>query len=376
MNAVLNTVEVSGNGSTLTKASTQWASRPMDERFTSLIDLNDHCKELHHNSRSAVVSTRDIEAIPDGRDGLKIMGSKGNTVDVSHWAFGQICQRAKAPASYLRSLPAPMAADCLNYGLRFGDEAQDIQLLLTRRKDLGIDLRAATSDKYGRIYNSTISQALVDRFGDGVNGQFTVPKVFGKREPITKQNTTLYAGDRDMFVFLADEDRRIPVYNRRNGEQGSLARGFFVWNSEVGSATFGIGMFLFDYVCQNRIVWGAQGYQEIKIRHTKSAPHRWIEEIAPAIISYSESSMTGTQALIAAAQAKRIDDLDAFLAARRFTASQISGIRAAHAADEGRPIETLWDLTTGMTAYARDIPHQADRVDLERAAGKVLQMAA
>ena len=86
--------------------------------------------------------------------------------------------------------------------------------------------------------------------------------------------------------------------------------------------------------------------------------------------------MTGTQALIAAAQTKRIDDLDAFLATRRFTASQISGIRAAHAADEGRPIETLWDLTTGMTAYARDIPHQADRVDLERAAGKVLQMAA
>ena len=110
MNAVLNTVEVSGNGSTLTKASTQWASRPMDERFTSLIDLNDHCKELHHNSRSAVVSTRDIEAIPDGRDGLKIMGSKGNTVDVSHWAFGQICQRAKAPASYfclLYTSPSP-----------------------------------------------------------------------------------------------------------------------------------------------------------------------------------------------------------------------------------------------------------------------------
>jgi hypothetical protein len=33
-----------------------------------------------------------------------------------------------------------------------------------------------------------------------------VPGEFGQRVAVTKQNTTLYASDRDMFVFLADEE--------------------------------------------------------------------------------------------------------------------------------------------------------------------------
>jgi hypothetical protein len=81
-----------------------------------------------------------------------------------------------------------------------------------------------------------------------------------------------------MFVFLADEERRIEIPNRRNGQPGSLARGFFVWNSEVGNTTLGAGFFLFDYVCCNRYVWGADQYTEVRIRHTSGAPDRWIEE--------------------------------------------------------------------------------------------------
>ena len=193
---------------------------------------------------------------------------------------------------------------------------------------------------------------------------------------IRDSNTTLYAGDRDMFVFLADEERRIEVPNRRDGQTGSLSRGFFVWNSEVGSATFGVGLFLFDYVCSNRIVWGAQDYKEIKIRHTSGAPHRWLDEVAPAIQAYAQSSIGPMQATIEAAQRKKVDDLDAFLKARRFTGSQIGGIRAAHAADEGRPMETLWDVATGVTAYARGIVHQDDRVEIERRGGEILALAA
>jgi hypothetical protein len=33
-----------------------------------------------------------------------------------------------------------------------------------------------------------------------------------------------------------------------------------VWNSEVGKTTLGAGFFLFDYVCCNRIIWGADQY--------------------------------------------------------------------------------------------------------------------
>jgi hypothetical protein len=36
-----------------------------------------------------------------------------------------------------------------------------------------------------------------------------VPGEFGNRVTVTKDNTTLFASDRDMFVFLADEENVI-----------------------------------------------------------------------------------------------------------------------------------------------------------------------
>lgn len=366
----------------LTQASRQWSSRPTDERFTSLTALNAHCAAIRNSSSGRVVSSRRLEAVPveDDSRAIRLHGPNGVPVDMTHWSFGQLASRAGAPAGYLRDLPAPLAADCINYGLRFHRDVEDLGVLLTKGDEAAPyarpQLRAVTGPNYGRIWNSTITQALVERFGDGVTGDFRVPGEFGKRVAVTKANTTLYASDRDMFVFLADEENRITVPNRRDGRAGSLARGFFVWNSEVGDTTFGIGLFLFDYVCMNRIVWGAEGYQEIRVRHTSGAPDRWIEEVVPAIEAYAASSAQPVEAMLAGAQSKRVDDLDAFLKNRRFNRTQVSNIRAAFVADEQRPIETLWDVATGITAYARAIPHQNDRVALEREAGKILGMAA
>ncbi len=194
---------------------------------------------------------------------------------------------------------------------------------------------------------------------------------------ITKENTTLYAGDRDMFIFLADEERRIEVPNRRNGQPGSLARGFFVWNSEVGAATLGIATFLFDYCCSNRIVWGAEGVQEIRIRHTSGAPHRMIENVVPALQRYAEASATGIQDQIKDAMAHKLaskDRVTQFLE-KRFTKSQAKAIALAHIDEEARPIESLWDVTVGATAYAKSLTNQDDRVAIERKAGDVLRMA-
>jgi hypothetical protein len=46
----------------------------------------------------------------------------------------------------------------------------------------------------------------------------------------------------------------------------------------------------------------------------------------------------------------------------------------AHMLDEGRPVETVWDAVTAATAYARDIPYTADRVELETQAGLMLDL--
>src|SRR5882672_2982755 len=303
----------------LMKASNQWATRPADERFTSLLDMHSHFVEQRQLSRAKVVASRNIHVLPEpDNKGLLVAGPQGQGFAPTHWAFGQLAQLAEAPASYLRSIPSPLAADCINYGLQFKRDIEDVGLLLYKNGSPVI--RAATGPNYGRIWNSDIVNGLVKQFGDGLTGDFRVPGEFGKHVDVTKANTTLYAGDRDMFVFLADEEHRIEVPNRRNGEAGSFARGFFVWNSEVGKTTFGIGTFLFDYVCCNRIVWGAEGYGEISIRHTASAPERFIEQAAPALQLYAQSSTQSITKAVQAARAARIDKngatVDDFLSKR------------------------------------------------------------
>ena len=374
----------------LMQANKQWSTRPDDQRFLSLTSLNDYCASQRSHSAAKIVSSRALTVHPVQGDteALMLTGPNGAPVNVTNWSFSQLAARAGAPAGYMRDLPAPLAADCLNYGLHHARDVAEVGVLLTKQAPIGgsptphtnvstaATARAVTGPNYGRIWNSTITQALVNQFGDGLTGKFRVPSEFGNLDaPITKQSTTLYASDRDMWVFLADEVNRIELPHRRNGKTGTLARGFFVSNSEVGACTFVLGQFLFDYMCGNHIIWGVEEFQELRIRHTAGAPDRYIEQARPALEAMANASSVGMVDMLKAAQGKKVEDIDTFLNAR-FSKSQSSAIKAAHMADEQRPIESLWDVATGVTAYAREIQHTDQRVQLEREAGKILKLAA
>jgi hypothetical protein len=362
----------------LTKASSEWMKRPPEERFTSLHDMHNVAKTYRGEAITRVVANRDIKAAPiDGEPNGLALVIGGVPARPSHHAFNQMASLVGAPSGYLRTLPAPMVADCLNYGLFSQRRVQEIGTLVHTPPTTTGTMMAATGPNFGRVWNDDVIAALIERFGDGITGDFTVPGEFGRAVTVDKGNTTLYRSDRDMFVFLADEKNRITIPNRRNGRSGSLARGFFLWNSEVGAATLGISTFLFDYACSNRIVWGATEHKEVRLRHTSGAPHRWIEEIAPALEIYAQSSAASITEAITKAQAARLGDEDAvndFLS-RRFTFAQASAIKLAHMTEEDRPVETIWDAVTAITAYAKRDKYQASRIEIEREAGKVLDLA-
>jgi hypothetical protein len=367
--------------STLTQANKQWANRPAEERFLSLPEMHSKAVADRAISRALVTSSRKLRAVPaaDNR-GLVIEGAAGVQYAPTHWAFGQAAALTGAPAAYLRELPAPLAADCLNFGFQCA-RAEDVGVLLKRDDDAGAgelagSIAAMTGPKYGRIWNNDVLAALIDRFGDGRSGDFRIPGEFGREVEITRDNTTLFAGDRDMFVFLADEVNRIELPGRRDGQAGELARGFFVSNSQVGAGALRVKTFLFDYVCSNRIVWGAHELDEIAIRHTASAPDRFIDEVTPALVEYSRAASSETVGKLRGAQAQRIGDeerVNKFLA-QRFGPRVAERVKAAHMAEENRPIETLWDAVTGATAYAKSIQYTADRVDFETKAGEILDL--
>lgn len=365
----------------LLKASHQWKYRPDDERFLNLPSLRDKCAQMREASVARTLHPKVLECRPVESDmeefdneAMVIVGPDGVAAGMTHFSFGQITRLAHAPADYLRTLPSDLAADNVNWGLK-NQRNKDIGVLL-HQTPKGNVLRAATGANYGRVWNDSVVDSIINHFGDGVTGDFRVPGVFGNQlKEVTLGNTTIYGGERDMYIFLADERNRIEIPNRRDGKPGFLARGIFFWNSEVGAESLGVATFLFDFACSNRIIYGATEYREFRIRHSKFAPARFMREVAPAITAYANSSSAGLEKKIHEAMNKRYKSEQAVheVLAKRFTKNVAAAIKAVHLTEEQRPIETVWDATVAITAYARGIGAQHERVEYEREAGKLLE---
>lgn len=75
---------------------------------------------------------------------------------------------------------------------------------------------------------------------------------YNPRVDISKDTATLYASDRDVFLFLVDDLNPIEAGTLPDGNPDLFFRGFYCWNSEVGAKTLGLASFYLRAVCQNR----------------------------------------------------------------------------------------------------------------------------
>jgi hypothetical protein len=193
---------------------------------------------------------------------------------------------------------------------------------------------------------------------------------------ITKQTTTLFASDRDIFLFLVDDKNPIEVGKLANGEPDLLFRGFYVWNSEVGARTFGIATMYLRGVCQNRCLWGVEGFSETTFRHSAGAPARFMSDAAPSLLSFSEGSTSKLIAGVTEAKAQVVaaneEERIEFLVKFGFSRKQALEMIITHITEEGREPESVWDFAQAITAEARGLQYQDQRVQLEQKAGKLL----
>lgn len=175
----------------------------------------------------------------------------------------------------------------------------------------------------------------------------------------------------------------IPVRSKQagwpNGEPDLYFRGFYAWNSEVGSKSLGIASFYLRAVCANRNLWGTENFEEISIRHSKFAGQRFAHEAAPALTNFTNSSPAPFVAGIRAARERIVasndEDRQAFLRRRGFSKSETGKIIQTVLSEEGRPPESIFDFVQGITALARNRTHQDARLELEGKAGKLLEQA-
>ncbi len=384
--------------SNLMTASNEWANRPDDERFWTLQECLDAAALDYKNSLQGTSRAGDLRVVADS--GNLLLEGKTSRASLTNWSFGQLASRAGAPAGYLAELPATLAAQNLNHGLskHNGEEVK----ILCRRLDeptAPMTARAITSGIYSRLYDAFFLKGflnLQERYG------WRVPparphKEGGKTRIATEADVLkggmgalsinvgdtigpagIYRGDRDMFVFMIDDNHVI-----EHGED-RLARGFFFWNSEVGARSFGATTFLYRSVCGNHIVWGAKTTSEIRFRHvgdrTQNRAHRILEV---EVKRYLESGTQTEVQRIAAAKLFSFghdkDEVLDFLGARKSISIPRKTLEAAFETTKRHPEDgdprTAWGMAQGLTRLSQESRNQDSRDGLDRQAGKVLEFA-
>jgi hypothetical protein len=379
-------VDVS-RGSNNSRVSSEWFSRPDDERFLSLTELHDSVRRRADAATTRIVETRSVrvEARSDEPERLSLMvPGRDAPVLPTNWSFGQLCSLVGAPASYLRGLPGALAGINMQHGL-LSHRGEQVKLLETT--DGRTELRAVTGPDYGRIWDHELVAAVMKIAGNGTGDtRWKVPGVldwgtmhYNPHVDVSRDTTTLYASDRDVFLFLVDDTHPIEAGKLPNGEPDLFFRGFYCWNSEVGSKTLGIATFYLRAVCMNRNLWGVENFQEINIRHSKFAAGRFAQQAEPALAHFADSSpanfVNGIKTARERIVARTDDDRASFLRNRGFTKSDTSRIIATVLDEEGHPAASLYDFVQGITAVARSKAHQDDRLELEGRARKLLEHA-
>jgi hypothetical protein len=379
-------VDVS-RGERVSRVSAEWFFRPDDERYLNLTDLYDAVRRRAARAQARTVESRAVrvEAARDNAERLALLvPGRSEPVAPTHWSFGQLCGLVGAPTSYIRQLPAPLAGINLQHGLL----SHRAELVKTLEADDGrIELRAVTGPDYGRIWDHELVAAVMKIAGNGVGDtRWKVPGVLDwatmTHNPfvdVTKDTTTLYASDRDVFLFLVDDTNPIEAGRLSDGSPDLYFRGFYCWNSEVGSKTLGTASFYLRAVCMNRNLWGVENFEQITIRHSKFAAQRFAHEATPALTSFANSSPAPFIAGIKSARerivARNDEDRDGFLRKRGFSKSETAKIIETVLQEEGRPPESVFDFVQGITALARGKAHQDARLELEGKAKRLMERA-
>jgi len=355
----------------LFQAHNQWATRPADERFDSLEDMYDVTLKYANSSAEAVIGWNDIRVESVGDD-IRLVGKAGVPAEVTHYAFGQLASRVKAPAGYLRGLPGTIAAQNLNFGLANRlDTSTEAQLLF--HQNSGLLLRAATSTRYNRIWNHEV----IDRMLGLATDHHLVPAQATMNwdgSPLSEDDEkSLYASDHDMFAFLMSDNR---VVMDPMGKP--LRRGIIGINSEVGDSALKFMSFYFRDVCANHIIWGASSLAEVSFVHTGNVWDKMKSAVAACRLymdgaaSQDEARMNETTVKIGYTR----EDVIGKLAKLSLGLSK-KALKASYDAvvpDEDGDATTVWGMAQGITRHSQTLPYADERMKIDRAAGKLLQI--
>jgi hypothetical protein len=392
----------------LYEANAQWSTRPDDERFESLQAMHAACLRYAQSAATANVALAELRV--EANDGqINLVGKSEAPASLTHYSFGQLARLTSAPSEYLRRLPATLAAQNINHGLKTLNSDAKHQILFHRNGQLVT--RAITTGSYDRVWNHEIVDRLI-RFlePEGWRAPPARParpnqrgsRVATASDLLPNQGdfglaikegdliapAGLYASDHDMFAFLVNQID--PVFD---GDK-YMHRGVFIQNSEVGDCSLKFKLFTYDNVCGNHIVWGVGEVQDISVRHVKAealargntlrrAMSQW-QVMANRLPSGAEigKQIEGAKAYeIGATKDEVLDALFSFAKKRSLNrlnrATLTEGYDLAERTPRYGSPRSVWGMVNGLTELSQgETGRFTDmRTDLDVQAGRIMEMA-
>jgi len=364
---------MSGIGASVVTAYTahrEWASRPPDERYASVHALFEAARARRDRTEERDIDTAHLRTEAVTTDDLVLREASGHTARLTHWSFGQLATIASAPPNYLRTLPAAIASNAINYGLQ--RQRRDQQQLFVERT-APWTVRAVTSQRYARVHHDELATRVLGLmalhpawhlplgYKDGVFGAERVP-------------SGAYLGDRDMFLFLVDGNRALDDPTDRTDT--GLFRGFILRNSDVGAAALTLDVFLFRAVCGNHIIWGFQHVAGFRRRHVgASIQDAWTTSLDGVRAALDADTASDRTMLLRATSHELGANREAVIEAvvQRLDLSQKQAAEAYTVAEQHEPNpRSVWGYVQGLTRLSQRTPWQDGRFALDRAASRLL----
>lgn len=340
------------------------ATRPADETHWDWQSAESRALREEQSSVTwdVVLEPDAVAVTPDGVITL-------DGIHVGYDGFGAVCDAAGAPRGYLANLPVDTAVACLKHGLAGRDPLAKVAYSIDG------DMLALTSQRYSRegsVSNLGLVQALhnmAETHDLSAASHFRTASASGTG----RSHPLGYLGLGTMAFCLVDYNRPV-TFNKRE-----LLRGIICENNMLGSGAARVTTFLFDYVCANFLIWGAEILSEQRVAHigNASARYRAILDATGASLSLPATSMVETLrsserilGVDRAAVQQAIYALRNPLLGKKLVGQAYD--RAEQSGGYGDP-RSAWGIVGGLTELSQEVcTHAADRLALDRAAGSLL----
>lgn len=381
-------------GVLVSTAHWEWATRPADEKFATVVDMALALSERGKNTKEVFRKFADLRA--EARGAEVVLASPKGYAKLNHHSFGQLASLAGLPASGLRasfeafqSTPeaAKWVADGLNLGLkgRSAEASETANVLLTH-KDGEWTARSINTEAYSRVWDLDLVRQLLIPLGE--HGFVNPPAYDGPGG--------LYSGDRDMFALMTPKNvRRInmpgvtcDVCREPFEVNGQLFSPFmFVQNSEVGGSSLVFSSGLVQAVCANLNLWGVEGLSEVRIAHKGQPMNKLMEAFRGFMNKWVRSSNKQDEERIYAAMTTflpggKVEKIQETVRKTADVSKKVA--EAATALIEKGDLSTgiisqdpsnLWNLVAAITAEARSLRNQDDQMALVGKAGRLMALA-